>query len=112
MLRSSGGSTSWHPHAPYRPRGGPIFGSSAARRYDAEILESDAVLGTLVDGRRGRRLREGHVARSLLADHGEEFGEHGAAFHGLTTYDHAARVPLVVAGARGFPPPATKLRCR
>lgn len=85
------------PHAPYRPRGGPIFGSSAARRYDAEILESDAVLGTLVDG----LVADGFAKDTLLivsADHGEEFGEHGAAFHGLTTYDHAARVPLVVAG--------------
>ncbi len=85
------------PHAPYRPRGGPIFGTSAARRYDAEILESDALLGTLVD----RLVADGFAENTLIivsADHGEEFGEHGAAFHGLTTYDHAARVPLVVAG--------------
>ncbi len=85
------------PHAPYRPRGGPIFGTSAARRYDAEILDADGDLGSLVD----QLVTAGCSANTVFivsADHGEEFGEHGAAFHGLTAYDFAAHVPLVIAG--------------
>jgi hypothetical protein len=32
----------------------------------------------------------------LTADHGEEFGEHGGAFHGTTVYGEQVRVPLVI----------------
>jgi arylsulfatase A-like enzyme len=41
----------------------------------------------------------------LTADHGEEFGEHGGAFHAVTLYDEVARVPLMIA-APGIAPRA------
>ena len=52
---------------------------------------------------RSARLVDGStvLARPTLvvvtADHGEEFGEHGGAYHGSSLYDEQLRVPLVVA---------------
>ncbi len=37
---------------------------------------------------------------ALVADHGEEFYEHGGWWHGMTLYDEQVRVPLLVKWAR------------
>jgi arylsulfatase A-like enzyme len=37
----------------------------------------------------------------VTADHGEEFGDHGAAFHNLTLYDEILRVPLFLRAPGG-----------
>jgi arylsulfatase A-like enzyme len=34
----------------------------------------------------------------LMADHGEEFGDHGSVAHGHTLYDELVHVPLIIAG--------------
>jgi arylsulfatase A-like enzyme/uncharacterized membrane protein YbhN (UPF0104 family) len=39
----------------------------------------------------------------LTSDHGEEFGEHGGFWHGLTLYDEQIRVPLLVKWKQGEP---------
>jgi len=39
----------------------------------------------------------------VVADHGDEFYEHGGFGHGYTVYDGVIRVPLVVVGAEGQP---------
>lgn len=41
----------------------------------------------------------------LTADHGEEFGEHGGFWHGLTLYEEQIHVPLLVKWAKGGPGP-------
>jgi arylsulfatase A-like enzyme len=107
------------PHAPYRPVG-PEHAAAEERNaalnhalmkapqrlddaglvtlqrlYDAETAQFDAELG---------RFRAGLAARGLtddtlfvfVADHGEEFREHGAVQHGNTLYDEVMRIPLVV----------------
>src|SRR4029077_12529025 len=33
---------------------------------------------------------------AVVADHGEEFGEHGGGSHGLTLYEEVLRIPMFV----------------
>jgi arylsulfatase A-like enzyme len=76
------------------------FGPGEARyedlvaRYDAEILQTDGALASLVRGLEA----DGLLDRTLLvltADHGEEFLEHGWVEHGWTLHREVIHVPLV-----------------
>ncbi len=71
--------------------------------YLGEIRDNDRAFGQLVDGLRARgRLADTLVA--FVADHGEEFGDHGGHGHGHTLYREVIRIPLAVrlpGGARG-----------
>ncbi len=73
--------------------------------YDGAIRAMDAELGRLFE-----RLRElGLAERTVVAftsDHGEEFLEHGAMFHGQSVYGELTRVPLVLWGPGRVPPGA------
>ncbi len=80
------------PHEPYTPRNAR-FGPRAIDRYDAEIAEVDAAIGRLVAWLDEHR--PGAIV-ILVADHGEEFGEHGGRYHGSTLYEEQLRVPLIV----------------
>ncbi len=80
----------FEPHEPYALHAEHDYGSSARQRYDAECSAVDDALRTLIEG-------WGRPATWVVtADHGEEFGEHGGAFHGTSLYDEQARVPLVL----------------
>lgn len=63
--------------------------------YDGSIRGMDAELGRLFE-----RLRELHLEDDTLvafvADHGEEFLEHGRAFHGQSVYAELADVPFIL----------------
>ena len=63
--------------------------------YDASVLWADDNVGKVI-----RLLKkEGLWERSIfivMADHGEEFGEHGAWWHGETVYEPAMHVPLIM----------------
>jgi arylsulfatase A-like enzyme len=63
--------------------------------YRAEVRAVDGAVGTLLDA-----LDAGGLARDTLvivvADHGEEFWEHGGVEHGHTTYDELVHVPLIL----------------
>ena len=65
--------------------------------YDGEIAFTDRELGRLFEG-----LRTAGIADSALvvvvADHGEEFFDHGGLGHGHTLYQELLNVPLVVSG--------------
>ena len=63
--------------------------------YAGEVRYVDAELKKVLDtidalGEAGRTIVV------VTADHGEEFGEHGGFGHGLTLYDEALHVPLIV----------------
>ncbi|HEX4462671.1 MAG TPA: sulfatase, partial [Polyangia bacterium] len=80
------------PHEPYELHGLPADAPPVAR-YDAEVAAVDGALARLINGLT-------NLARPTLlvitGDHGEEFGEHGGAYHGSSVYDEQLRVPLVV----------------
>jgi len=63
--------------------------------YDAEIAANDEAFGALVDLLVQRKLWDDTVI-VFVADHGEEFGDHGGWEHGRTLYDEMLDVPLIV----------------
>ncbi len=66
--------------------------------YDGEIRWTDMQLGRLFAG-----IREMNISDSLLvivvADHGDEFLEHGGVDHGHTLYQELLHVPLIISGS-------------
>jgi arylsulfatase A-like enzyme len=85
------------PHETYMAHPATPFGTSDVDLYDAEIAFTDHALGRLFDRLDALGMAE-RTARVVVADHGEEFGDHGGRVHTLTLYDEAIRVPLLVAG--------------
>ena len=97
------------PHGPYDPPGGfetrfqpeaytgsatEIMRQKAVDLYDAEIAYTDAQFARVMEALK----REGSyddTAIIVLADHGEEFWEHGGTDHGKTLYEEQLRVPLI-----------------
>jgi hypothetical protein len=62
--------------------------------YDGEIAFTDEAVGALLEGLERMNLRESTLI-VLLADHGEEFYEHGGLGHGHTLHGEVIRVPLI-----------------
>jgi arylsulfatase A-like enzyme len=107
------------PHDPYMER--PLTGKGIARAsnqhpdpemaremhrlYVGEIAFLDAEFGKLLAKLHEDGIYDDTVI-ALVADHGEEFMEHGGYWHGLTLYEEMMRVPLMVKwqkGKRGAP---------
>jgi arylsulfatase A-like enzyme len=63
--------------------------------YDACIRQNDEAVGALVDALRAKGLWENTVL-ILVADHGEEFFEHGGWGHSHSLYEETIRVPLII----------------
>jgi arylsulfatase A-like enzyme len=63
--------------------------------YDGSIRGMDAELGRLLEYLRESGL-EGKVQFAFIADHGEEFIDHGRTFHGQTAYGELSGVPLIL----------------
>jgi len=72
------------------------FGDSDIERYDQEIAYTDREVGRLLTA-----LDEhGYLDNTIViftSDHGEEFGDHGGAYH-YTSYEEVMRVPLSITG--------------
>ena len=88
-----------------QPRLAPDEMALVRSAYAAEVHESDAAFGALLDGIEAQGLRE-RTAVAFTADHGEGFDEHGDRGHGIRLYQETAHVPLALrvpgttAGAR------------
>jgi arylsulfatase A-like enzyme len=63
--------------------------------YDAEVAANDRSFGELLAALAARRLLD-RTAVVLVADHGEEFDEHGALGHANNLYAETLRIPLIV----------------
>lgn len=86
----------------------PSMSEEMRRLYVEEIEYLDGHFGRFLDHLREIGAYDDTVI-VLVSDHGEEFGEHGGFWHGLTLYDEQIRVPLLVKwarDARGAPPDA------
>ncbi len=64
-------------------------------RYLGEVQYADQEFGRFLDLLRHLGLYDNSVI-AVLADHGEEFGEHGAFSHGSTLFEELIHVPLMV----------------
>jgi len=62
--------------------------------YDAEVWSLDQQIGALVLGLSELDLLDSTLI-VLVADHGEEFDEHGYLAHGETLHAQALHVPLI-----------------
>ncbi|MGH7789720.1 MAG: sulfatase [Candidatus Binatia bacterium] len=91
-------SGSWEKH-PERQRSYWTFTTSEVFRlqdlYDSEVQHVDGRLRELFDAL-GQRGFLDNALVVVTADHGEEFGRHGAFYHGTTLYGAAINVPLIV----------------
>ena len=65
--------------------------------YDGEIAFCDAEIGKLMSQLRSRGLAENTIV-VVVADHGEEFREHGGLLHGFSMHIEETHVPLVISG--------------
>jgi arylsulfatase A-like enzyme len=63
--------------------------------YRAEVAVVDAAVGRVLDELDRLGLREQTLV-VCIADHGEEFWEHGGVEHGHTVYEEIVRVPLLM----------------
>jgi arylsulfatase A-like enzyme len=63
--------------------------------YDGEVRYTDQHVGRVLSRLRELGLEQGTVV-VLLADHGEEFDEHGALGHGHSVHVEVVRVPLAI----------------
>lgn len=108
------------PHEPYLPEPDdaalfdpatygdlPEEHRASAAAYDAEVRGVDRDLGRVLAALERLGLRD-RTAVVVTSDHGEEFGEHGGAYHGWTLYEEQLRVPLAIV-APGLTAPDTVL---
>lgn len=64
-------------------------------RYDESLLGMDQAIGALLDSLEARKLLE-RTLIIVVADHGEQFGEHGFMGHGQSLHREELRVPLII----------------
>ncbi len=75
---------------------------AARDAYDDCLASLDRDLGRLFDELQSRHLLDQTVV-ILTADHGEQFGEHGAYGHGLSLHGPEVHVPLLIVWAGRVP---------
>jgi arylsulfatase A-like enzyme len=86
------------PHARLRARAASMTDDDLAllrALYGAEIAYLDAEFGRLVGALRDRGLVDRTIV-VFVADHGEEFRDHGGFEHGMALYQESVHVPLMI----------------
>lgn len=82
------------PHTKYLSHPDWNFGDGRKDRYDEEIAHTDLHIGRLLEKLREAGLDDRTII-VFVADHGEEFKEHGGLEH-QTLYEEIVRVPLLI----------------
>jgi arylsulfatase A-like enzyme len=92
------------PHNTYQAHAGITknFGKNRRALYDGEIAYTDQFVGELLNHLNKLGLSEDTVV-VFVADHGEEFRDHGRILHGQTLYREVLRVPMAIK-VPGTPP--------
>lgn len=68
--------------------------------YDAAVRQADENLGSVVEALKRRGLWD-NTLFAVIADHGEEFGEHGGWLHDQSVYEELMHVPMIVRFPKG-----------
>ena len=76
-------------------RGEPLDRDRFVAQYDGEIAYGDREFGRFVQSLKQRGLYD-RALIVFMADHGEEFLDHGQWLHGRSVYDELIRIPLIV----------------
>lgn len=90
------------PHPP------PAWADRMRQAYRDDVRRFDEALGGLLDAIEARGISE-RTTVIVVADHGEEFAEHGGYYHGATLYEEQLHVPLLIAGPGVTPGVDTEL---
>lgn len=91
-----------HLYDPHTPYDAPTefasrFPATRDGAYDAEIAYTDSQVGRLLATLTAAGQLENTIV-VVLADHGEQLGEHREQSHGFFIYDASVQVPLIIAG--------------
>jgi arylsulfatase A-like enzyme len=99
------------PHEPYEPHpeAFPSFGAGKTAVFDQEIANADRYLGMFLNVLEHDPEIWDKLVIVVVADHGEEFREHGATGHALSCHVEVSHVPLLLK-APGVPPQRVKNR--
>jgi arylsulfatase A-like enzyme len=95
----------WSARNPWLRQTAPVTPAEAQverNYYDGALAWVDNQIGTLVADLEARGLMRNTIL-VVVADHGEEFGEHGLLDHGNSIYLPALHVPLLIVGPQGIP---------
>jgi choline-sulfatase len=89
----------YDPHTPYDPPAefASRFPATRDGAYDAEVAYTDAQVGRLLAALDAAGRRDDTLL-VVLADHGEQLGEHREQSHGFFVYDASVQIPLIMAG--------------
>lgn len=83
------------PHNDYLPHEGYEFGDRKIDLYDGEIAFTDAQIGRVLDKLKEKDLYDQTII-VFIADHGEEFNDHGGFKHTNTLYEELIHIPLII----------------
>lgn len=83
------------PHHVYQPHEGLTRGEGPRELYAGEVAFTDMHIERLLQ-HLGTVGVEENTLVLLVADHGEEFQEHGGSMHRRTLYEEVLRVPLII----------------
>jgi len=89
-----------HEGAPPPPPMSPEDRRHISDLYDAEVAETDAAIGRVLETLDSLGLRENTLV-VVTSDHGEGLGDHGHYHHGYTLYEDQIRVPLILRHPEG-----------
>ena len=81
----------------------PSLAEEMHRLYKGEIQYLDGHFAKLIEKLKSEGVYDDTMI-ALVADHGEEFYEHGGWWHGTTLYDEQIRVPFLVKWPKGRAP--------
>ncbi|MCO5205663.1 MAG: sulfatase-like hydrolase/transferase [Anaerolineae bacterium] len=70
--------------------------------YDSRLAGTDAIIGRLLDDLRQDGILDDTIV-IIVADHGENLGEHQLMSHQYCVYDTLAHIPLIIRYPRLFP---------
>ncbi len=76
----------------------PAIRAGLSALYDGEVASLDRALGQLFDGLAARGYGASNLLLIVVADHGEQLGEHGVVGHMIGMPDTVLHVPLLVSG--------------
>lgn len=85
-----------HPYVDHRARGLAARTKSDRDRYDSEVRYVDQEVGHFLDYLAVQPELAKNSVIAVIADHGEELGEHGGSTHGHTCYRESTHVPLIM----------------
>jgi hypothetical protein len=77
----------------------PLDRERMIAQYDGDVAFGDQEFGRFVRGLKDRGLYD-RAFVVFMADHGEEFLDHGKWLHGRSVFDELVRIPLVIKQAR------------